>query len=58
MGFACPLERLGLARYDVAFGNGLAEREIVHVFRGLYDGPVVADAAEAEGFRPSRSECF
>jgi isopentenyl-diphosphate delta-isomerase len=51
MGFACPLERLGLVRYDAAFGNGLAEREIVHVFRGLYDGPIVANPAEAEGYQ-------
>ncbi len=58
MGFACPLERLGLVRYDAAFGNGVAEREIVHVFRGLYDGPIVANPAGAEGFGPSRSEWF
>ncbi|MDQ8699561.1 isopentenyl-diphosphate Delta-isomerase [Hyphomicrobium sp. LHD-15] len=51
MGFSCPLEWLGLVRYDAAFGNGLAEREIVHVFRGLYDGPIAANPAEAEGYQ-------
>jgi isopentenyl-diphosphate delta-isomerase len=51
MGFSCPLERLGLVRYHASFGNGLAECEIVHVFRGIHDGPIVADPAEAEGYQ-------
>jgi isopentenyl-diphosphate delta-isomerase len=51
MGFTCALEPLGLIRYDARFGNGLAEREIVHVFRGTYDGPIVPNPAEAEGYQ-------
>jgi len=51
MGFTCPLERLGVVRYRAEFDNGLTEHEIVHVFRGRYDGPVVPDPAEAEAYR-------
>ncbi|HYD14986.1 MAG TPA: isopentenyl-diphosphate Delta-isomerase [Hyphomicrobium sp.] len=51
MGLACPLEWLGIVRYRAAFENGLTEHELVHVFRGLYDGPVVPNPAEADGYQ-------
>jgi len=51
MGFTCPLEWLGLVRYHASFENGLSESEIVHVFRGRYDGPLTPDPKEAEGYQ-------
>jgi isopentenyl-diphosphate delta-isomerase len=56
MGFSCPLERLGTIRYHAAFDNGLSEHEIVHVFRGRYDGPLNPDPAEAEAYQWSALE--
>lgn len=50
MGVTCALEALGTIRYQAAFDNGLSEHEIVHVFRGRYAGPVIADPKEASGF--------
>lgn len=50
MGFHCRLTPLGTIRYHAAFDNGLTEHEIVHVFRGLYDGGVVPDPDEASDF--------
>lgn len=51
MGFGCPLEWLGLVQYHAQFANGLSEHEVVHVFRGRYDGRIAADPAEAEGYQ-------
>jgi isopentenyl-diphosphate delta-isomerase len=51
MGFACPLERLGIIRYKAVLDHGLTEHEIVHVFRGSYGGPVSPHPEEAEGYR-------
>lgn len=50
MGFSCALEPLGTVRYLAHLDNGLTEHEIVHVFRGFYDGPVAADPAEAADY--------
>jgi isopentenyl-diphosphate delta-isomerase len=36
--------------YRADVGNGLVEHELVHVFAGLWDGPVRPDPAEAGGF--------
>jgi len=58
MGFTCPLEWLGTVQYRAAFDNGLAEHEIVHVFRGRYDGPLDPDPAEAEDYRWSRLDAI
>ncbi len=51
MGFDCTLRFLfrELYRHDV--GNGLTEHELVHVFGGIYDGPVRPDPLEAEGYQ-------
>jgi isopentenyl-diphosphate delta-isomerase len=51
MGFGCALEWLGIVQYHAAFDNGLSEHEVVHVFRGLYEGPVSPDPSEAEGYQ-------
>jgi isopentenyl-diphosphate delta-isomerase len=56
MGISCPLEWLGTVQYHAAFDNGLSEHEIVHVFRGRYDGPLQPDPAEAEDYRWSSIE--
>jgi isopentenyl-diphosphate Delta-isomerase len=50
MGFACPLLPLFVTRYRAELDNGLTEHELVHVFGGLYDGPVQPDRAEADGY--------
>ena len=50
MGFRCGLAPLGTIRYHAAFENGLIEHEIVHVFRGLYEGRVKPDPEEAADF--------
>lgn len=51
MGFTCPLEWLGIVQYHANFENGLSENEVVHIFRGRYDGPVTLDPAEAENYQ-------
>ena len=51
MGFTCKIDWLGIVQYQANFENGLSESEIVHVFRGLYDGSVRPDPAEAEGYQ-------
>lgn len=51
MGISCPLEWLGIVRYKARLDNGLTEHEVVHVFRGRYDGPIAPDPAEAESYR-------
>lgn len=48
MGISCALDYLGQIAYRAAFANGLVENEIVHVFRGRYDGVVQLDANEAQ----------
>ncbi|HMN37688.1 MAG TPA: isopentenyl-diphosphate Delta-isomerase [Hyphomicrobium sp.] len=50
MGFCCQLEELGTVRYRAALDNGLTEHEIVHVYRGVHDGSVRPDPAEAEAY--------
>ena len=54
MGFTCALEGLGTIRYRAELDHGMIEHELVHMFRGLYDGPVAASPAEAEGYQWAR----
>jgi len=56
MGFSCPLTNIGTIRYRAALDHGLTEHEIVHVFRGLYDGTVAPNPAEADGYQWARVE--
>lgn len=54
MGFTTELEKLFSFTYRAAFGNGLIEHELDHVFAGLYDGPVIPDPTEVmdTAYRP------
>ena len=56
MGFACKLESLGTIFYHAELDGGLSEHELVHVFRGIYEGQVAPDAAEVEDYRWARLE--
>jgi isopentenyl-diphosphate delta-isomerase len=51
MGFTCPLEPLGTIRYRAELDDGMIEHELVHIFRGVYDGPVSPDPVETEGYQ-------
>ena len=51
MGFDCPLVFLFSTVYRSEAGNGLIEHEFVHVFAGIYDGPVRPDPREADGYQ-------
>ena len=46
LGVDCPLTFLKRTHYRAAVGGDLTEDEVVHLFLGLYDGPVHPDAAE------------
>jgi isopentenyl-diphosphate Delta-isomerase len=50
MGFSCPLTRLGSLIYRAELDRGLIEHENVHIFRGVYTGPIIPDPAEVEAF--------
>ena len=50
MGFSCPLRPLLTVTYRADVGGGLIEHELVHVFGGLFEGPVRPDPREADGF--------
>jgi isopentenyl-diphosphate delta-isomerase len=51
MGFTCKLSPLGTITYRAELDGGMVEHEIVHVFRGFYDGAVTPDPTEAEDYR-------
>ncbi len=51
MGFTCVLESLGIIRYRAELDQGLIEHELVHVFRGVYDGTIAPNREEAEGYQ-------
>jgi isopentenyl-diphosphate delta-isomerase len=51
MGVACPLAPLFTFAYRAAVPGGLIEDEIVHVFGGTHDGPVVPDPAEVSEWK-------
>ena len=46
MGFACRLHRLGAIQYSIDVGNGLVEREYLHLFAGQWNGQPVPAAEE------------
>ncbi|GBD43173.1 Isopentenyl-diphosphate Delta-isomerase [bacterium HR40] len=50
MGFSCELLPLLRVPYRADVGGGMIEDEIVHVFAGVYDGPLRPDPREAEGY--------
>ena len=51
MGFTCKLSPLGTITYRAELEGSMTEHELVHVFRGLYDGKVAPDPHEAEGYQ-------
>ena len=51
MGFDTKLKEIFKFIYRAQFGNGMTEHELDHVFVGRFDGKVVANPDEAEGFR-------
>lgn len=50
MGIRSALRPLFTMQYKADVGGGMIEHEIVHVFAGIYDGPVYPDPQEAEGY--------
>ena len=40
-----------IVHYRADVSDGLVENELVHVFGGIYEGPVRPDPAEADDFR-------
>jgi isopentenyl-diphosphate delta-isomerase len=51
MGFVCPLGPLGTITYLAELDGGMTEHELVHVFRGVYEGRVAPNPQEAEGYQ-------
>lgn len=50
MGFTCPLAPLLRVAYRAPVGSGMIEDEIVHLFAGVYAGPLRPDPREADGY--------
>lgn len=50
LGFTTPLKAAFTFTYRTNFENGLTENEFDHVFTGVYDGRIVADADEVKNF--------
>jgi len=50
IGVSCPLTPLFTTRYRAALDNGMTEHEVVHVFGGVYAGPVAPNPLEVDGF--------
>ena len=46
LGFQTPLQKAFQFIYHAEFSNGLTEHEFDHVFAGIYDGPIHANAEE------------
>jgi isopentenyl-diphosphate Delta-isomerase len=51
LGFTTYLQKAFSFTYRTDFENGLTENEFDHVFTGIYDGPIVADADEVKNHR-------
>jgi len=51
MGFACQLQRIGAMQYSLDVGNGLLEREYLHLFVGQWNGEPVPAADEVSRWR-------
>jgi isopentenyl-diphosphate delta-isomerase len=50
MGFSCTLAPIGTFLYRADLDDGLIEHELVHLFRGIYDGPIAPNPDECDGF--------
>ncbi|UKJ08278.1 isopentenyl-diphosphate Delta-isomerase [Solitalea lacus] len=51
MGFTCPLTYKYKFIYKYNFDNGLTEYELDYVYTGMFNGEVMPNPEEAEGFR-------
>ena len=51
MGFDCQLHRVGAIQYSLDVGNGLIEREYLHLFVGQWNGEPVPAPDEVCGWR-------
>lgn len=51
MGISCEIHPNTEFVYKTDVGNGLREHEYLHIFTGIYDGPVAPDPEEADGYR-------
>ncbi|MEO8582861.1 MAG: isopentenyl-diphosphate Delta-isomerase [Flavitalea sp.] len=51
LGFETPLSELFSFTYRTSFDNGLTENEFDHVFAGIYDGDIEADAEEVMDYQ-------
>ena len=51
MGIRCAVTPLFVAQYRAAVSNGYIEDEVVHVFGGTYEGPIVPDPAEVSEWK-------
>ena len=51
MGFDCELQRIGAIQYSLNVGNGLVEREYLHLFVGQWNGQPVPDTDEVSEWR-------
>lgn len=50
MGFSCELEELGSMIYRAALDLSMTEHELVHIFRGQYDGAIHPAPDECDGY--------
>jgi isopentenyl-diphosphate delta-isomerase len=50
MGFSCLLLPLFSTIYRAELGSSITEHELVHIFGGVYAGPVRPDPAEVDGY--------
>ncbi len=51
MGFDCPLKEIFTFTYQADLDHGIREHEFDHVFLGVYDGEVLPNSEEADGFK-------
>jgi isopentenyl-diphosphate delta-isomerase len=51
MGFSCRLDPMFIFHYRAPVSDGLIENELVHVFGGTHDGPIVPDPAEVSEWK-------
>jgi isopentenyl-diphosphate delta-isomerase len=58
MGITCRLAPIGTFTYRANLDSGLIEHELVHLFRGVYDGAVAPDPLECDGFSWSTPEAI
>ncbi|RUO99265.1 isopentenyl-diphosphate Delta-isomerase [Hyphomicrobium sp.] len=56
MGFVSELEPIGTFTYRADLDAGLVEHEFVHVFQGVYSGPIAPNPEECDGYSWSTPE--